>query len=81
LSWVTDFWKLLETIATLTKEAERANSEIKELRRDVNALTHTVIQLRVTLHTKKKLPDWFSTITRMMENISRKVSTVDLTFS
>jgi chromosome segregation ATPase len=46
LSWATDFWKILETVATLTKEVERANSEIKELRRDVNALTQTVSQLK-----------------------------------
>jgi chromosome segregation ATPase len=53
LSWVTDLWKLLETVATLTKEVERANSEIKELRRDLNTLTHTVIQLKSDLTHEK----------------------------
>lgn len=49
LSWIADLWKILETVATLTKEVERANSEIKELRRDVNTLTLTVSQLRTDL--------------------------------
>jgi chromosome segregation ATPase len=49
LSWVTDLWKLLETVATLTKEVERANSEIKELRRDIHVLTLTVSQLKSDL--------------------------------
>jgi chromosome segregation ATPase len=53
LSWVTDLWKILESVATLTKEVERANSEIKELRRDVNTLTHTVIQLKSDLTHEK----------------------------
>ena len=53
MSWVTDFWKILETVATLTKEVERANSEIKELRKDVNSLTHTVIQLKSDLTHEK----------------------------
>ena len=46
MSWLTDLWKILETVATLTKEVERANSEIKELRRDLNTLTLTVSQLK-----------------------------------
>ena len=46
MSWITDLWKLLEAVATLTKEVERANSEIKELRRDVNTLTSSVSQLK-----------------------------------
>jgi chromosome segregation ATPase len=54
LSWVTDLWKVLETVATLTKEVERANNEIKELRRDVNTLTHTVIQLKGDLTHEKE---------------------------
>jgi predicted nucleic acid-binding Zn-ribbon protein len=54
LSWVTDFWKILETVATLTKEVERGNSEIKELRRDVNALTLTVSQLKSDLTHEKE---------------------------
>jgi chromosome segregation ATPase len=54
LSWVTDLWKILETVATLTKEVERANSEIKELRRDVNSLTLTVSQLKSDLTHEKE---------------------------
>lgn len=53
MSWVTDFWKILETVATLTKEVERANSEIKELRRDVNTLTLTVARLKGDLTHEK----------------------------
>jgi len=53
MSWVTDIWKILETVATLTKEVERANSEIKELRRDVNSLTLTVTQLKSDLAHEK----------------------------
>ncbi|MDQ2921091.1 MAG: hypothetical protein M3R52_05710 [Acidobacteriota bacterium] len=54
MSWVTDLWKILETVATLTKEVERANSEIKELRRDVNTLTLTVSQLKSDLTHEKE---------------------------
>jgi chromosome segregation ATPase len=54
LSWVTDLWKVLETVATLTKEVERANNEIKELRRDVNTLTQSVIQLKSDLAHEKE---------------------------
>jgi chromosome segregation ATPase len=54
LSWVTDLWKILETVATLTKEVERGNNEIKELRRDVNSLTQTVIQLKSDLTHEKE---------------------------
>ena len=53
MSWVTDLWNALETVATLTKEVERANKEIEELRRDVNILTHTVIQLKSDLTHEK----------------------------
>jgi len=53
LSWVQDLWKILETVATLTKEVERANGEIKELRRDVNALTLVVSQLKSELSHEK----------------------------
>jgi archaellum component FlaC len=55
LSWVEDLWKILETVATLTKEVERANSEIKELRTDVNTLTHTVIELKSDLTHEKAI--------------------------
>jgi chromosome segregation ATPase len=54
VSWVTDLWKILETVATLTKEVERANSEIKEIRRDINTLTQTVIQLKGDLTHEKE---------------------------
>lgn len=53
MSWVTDLWKILETVATLTKEVERANGEIKELRRDVNTLTLTIGQLESELIHEK----------------------------
>ena len=54
MSWVTDLWKILETVASLTKEVERANGEIKELRRDVNTLTLTVAQLKAELAHEKE---------------------------
>lgn len=53
MSWVTGLWKILETVVTLTKEVERSNSEIKELRRDVNTLTLTVSQLKSELTHEK----------------------------
>lgn len=53
MSWVEDLWKIVETVATLTKELDRANSEIKEIRRDVNTLTLTVSQLRSDLTHEK----------------------------
>jgi len=49
LSWVTDFWKVVETAATLTRDVQRAESDIKELRRDVNTLALTLSQLRSDL--------------------------------
>jgi hypothetical protein len=45
LGWAQDLWRILETIVTLTKEVERVNNEIKELRRDVTRLTIGVTQL------------------------------------
>lgn len=67
MSWAADLWKILETVATLTKEVERANSEIKELRRDVNTLTLTVTQLKGELSHEKETtkPNSFLTISRM----------------
>jgi chromosome segregation ATPase len=46
VSWITNFWKALETVATLSKEVDRATENINELRRDVNTLTLTLSQLR-----------------------------------
>lgn len=54
MSWVTDLWQILETVATLTKGVEHANNEIKELRRDVNTLTQSVIQLKGDLAHEKE---------------------------
>ena len=53
MSWVTDLWKILETLATLTTEVAHGNSEIKELRRDVHTLTLTVTQLKSDLTHEK----------------------------
>lgn len=53
MSLVADLWKILEAVATLTKEVERANGEIKELRRDVNTLTLAVSQLKTDLFHEK----------------------------
>ena len=49
MSWVSDLWKILENVAALTKEVERGNSQIKELRSDVNTLTLAVSQLKSDL--------------------------------
>lgn len=54
MSWVTDLWQILETVATLTKEVERANADVKELRRDVNVLTLTVAELKNDLKNEKE---------------------------
>lgn len=53
MSWVTDFWKVVETAATLTRDVERADIEIKELRRDVNALALAVNELDKDLTHEK----------------------------
>jgi len=53
LSWIEGLWKILETVSTLTKEVERSNREITELRRDVNTLTRTVIELKSDLTHEK----------------------------
>lgn len=54
MSWVKDLWQILEAVATLTKEVERANSEIKELRKDVNTLTLTLADLKNELRNEKE---------------------------
>ena len=54
MSWVTDLWQILETVATLTKEVERANTDLKELRRDVNTLTLMVADLKGDLTNEKE---------------------------
>lgn len=54
MSWVQDVWKLLETVATLTKELERVTTEVKELRQDVNSLTLIVTELRSELAHEKQ---------------------------
>jgi chromosome segregation ATPase len=55
LSWVTDFWKVVETAATLTRDVQRAESDVKELRRDVNTLALTLSQLRSDLSHEKAI--------------------------
>jgi chromosome segregation ATPase len=54
LSWVTDLWQILETVATLTKEVERANTDLKDLRRDVNSLTLSLAELKSDLKNEKE---------------------------
>lgn len=53
MSWVKDAWGILETIATLTKDVERANNEVKELRKDVNSLATAVSQLQTVIENEK----------------------------
>ena len=77
MSWVTDLWQILETVATLTKEVERANSDIKELRRDVNTLTLTVADLKNDLGNQKEttklvLDNYESEIDHAKESIAAK---------
>lgn len=57
MSWIQDVWKLVETVATLTKEVERANSDIKELRRDVHALTAAVAEIANGLKNQKEITE------------------------
>jgi chromosome segregation ATPase len=54
VSWVTDIWKIVETVASLTKEVERLNAENKDLRSDLNSLTLTVSDLRTELKHQKE---------------------------
>lgn len=77
MSWVTDLWQILETVATLTKEVERANTDIKELRRDVNTLTLTVADLKNELKNDKEttkliLDNYKSEIDHAKESIAAK---------
>jgi hypothetical protein len=75
VSWIQDLWKLVETVATLTKEVERANSDIKELRRDVHTLTAVVAELTNDLRNQKevtelKLDNYKSEIQHAKETIA-----------
>jgi DNA integrity scanning protein DisA with diadenylate cyclase activity len=77
LSWVTDLWQILETVATLTKEVERGNTDLKELRRDVNTLTLTVAELKSDLKNEKEttkliLDNYESEIDHAKESIAAK---------
>ena len=77
MSWVTDLWQILETVATLTKEVERANADIKELRRDVHSLTLTVADLKNDLKNEKEttkliLDNYKSEIDHAKESIAAK---------
>jgi chromosome segregation ATPase len=77
LSWVTDLWQILETVATLNKEVERANADIKDLRRDVNTLTLTVADLKNDLANQKEttklvLDNHGSEINHAKESIAAK---------
>lgn len=46
MSNLGDLWKILETVSTVTKELERANVEIKEVRKDLHDLTIVVNGLK-----------------------------------
>lgn len=77
MSWVTDLWQILETVATLTKVAERANTDIKDLRKDVNTLTLTVAELKSDLKNEKEttkliLEHYDSEIDHAKEGIAAK---------
>ena len=54
MGWFKDLWQILQAVATLTKEVERSQTETKELRRDVNDLTLTVIQLKNDLQKSRE---------------------------
>jgi regulator of replication initiation timing len=54
VSWIQDLWKLLETVASLTKDLERLTTEVKELRTDVNSLTVIVTELKADLTHEKE---------------------------
>jgi len=77
LSWITDLWQILETVATLTKEVERSNTDLKELRRDVNTLTLAVAELKSDLKNEKEttkltLDNYESQIAHAKESIAAK---------
>ena len=55
MSWAKDIVTLVQSVLTLTKDVERTNSEIKELRKDMSALTHSVHELAMQMqHDKEK---------------------------
>jgi len=54
VGWAQDLWKLLETVASLTKDLERLTTEVKELRTDVNSLTVIVTELKADLTHEKE---------------------------
>ena len=77
MSWITDLWQILETVATLTKDVERANTDIKDLRKDVNTLTLTVAELKSDLKNEKEttklvLEHYESEIDHAKEGIAAK---------
>ena len=53
MSWLTDLWRVFQTVATLTREIDLATNDVRELRRDVNTLTLTVSQLKNDLAHEK----------------------------
>lgn len=55
MSWVKDAVDIVRSVATLTKDVERTTAEIKELRRDVKALSLGLSELMSQLkHEKEK---------------------------
>lgn len=53
MSLVSELWKIIENVASLTKGVERATKDIIDLRRDLNTLTLIVTQLKSEITHEK----------------------------
>jgi len=54
LNWLKSLWEIIGTLATLSRDVERGNSEIKEMREDVHELAVMVMELKSALAHEKE---------------------------
>jgi len=54
LNWITALWEIVQTLATLSKDVERTNTETKELRKDVYELAGMVRDLNSMVAHEKE---------------------------
>lgn len=81
MSWITDLWQILETVASLTKDSASTTEEIKELRKDLNTLTLIVRDLKASLEkseetTRLTLDNYETQITHAKESIAAKFDVI-----
>ena len=54
LNWLTALWEIIQTLAMLSKDVERVNTDMKELRNDVHALSQMVRELNNVVAYEKE---------------------------